>query len=117
MSGAVSYHAGKSAEDRVCREYLSSGHTLLARRWRGRAGELDLVVEKDDQVIVVEVKQSKTVARAARALSQRQIGRIYRSAADMLRYFPSGQLTSLRFDLACVDGAGRVDIVENAIMP
>ena len=117
MSGTRSYHAGKTAEDQVCNQYLATGHNVVARRWRGRAGELDLVMEKDGQVIVVEVKQSSSFARAMRALTARQIGRIYRSAGDMLRHFPRGQLTPVRFDLACVDGVGRIDILEIAIMP
>ena len=43
MSGQVSYLSGVSAEDQVARRYARTGHVILARRWRGRAGELDLV--------------------------------------------------------------------------
>lgn len=116
LRGQRSYHAGKAAEDRVCRDYLERGYVLLARRWRGPAGEIDLILEQDGTLIVVEVKQSKTFARAARHLTQRQIARLYRSAGDCLRFFAAGQHTPLRFDVALVDGVGHVDIVPNAIM-
>ena len=60
MSGSTSYHAGRVAEDRVCDAYLNQGYHLLARRWRGRSGEIDLVLESDGQVVFVEVKLKKT---------------------------------------------------------
>ena len=68
MSGSVSYYAGLSAEDQVSRRYARDGHTILSRRWRGKAGEIDLVAEKDGTVIFIEVKKSSSHARAAERL-------------------------------------------------
>lgn len=95
--------------------YLDNGHRLIARRWRGPAGEIDLVMEKDGDVIFVEVKASSTHARAAAALSQRQIGRLLRSAEHCLGSFPRGLATPMRFDVALVDGQGRFDVIVNAL--
>ena len=42
------------------------------------------------------------------------MARIYASAADFLSGEPDGQLTPSRFDVALVDGTGRIEILENA---
>lgn len=115
MSGRVSYEVGKAAEDQVARLYMQEGYTLLARRWRGPAGELDLVVERDGEVVFVEVKAARDFARAALNLTQRQIGRIYRSAGHFIGFLARGSLSSSRFDVALVNRFGQVDRLEGAI--
>lgn len=114
MSGARSYHAGFSAEEQVAQLYDRAGHTICARRWRGSAGEIDLIARDGAQVIFIEVKQSKTHARAAEHLSPRQIARIYGAASEFLAGEPAGQLTEVRFDVALVDAVGRIEVLENA---
>lgn len=114
MSGATSYHAGVAAEAAVEQHYTRSGRPICARRWRGAAGEIDLIAREGAQVIFIEVKQSATHAEAALHLTPRQMARICASAADFLAGEPDGQLTPARFDVALVDGQGRIDIVENA---
>ncbi len=116
MSGLASYLQGQSAEDQTLSHYLNTGHRLICRRWRGRAGEIDLVLGKGDDVVFVEVKSSSRLSSAAQNLSRRQIARLLRSAEDCLGHFPRQSLTPMRFDLALVDGAGRLEIHENALM-
>ena len=115
MSGKVSYHAGLAAEMLVARHYCDNDHSVAASRWRGQAGEIDLVLRKNDQVIFVEVKKSKTHAAAVARLQRRQIERIYAAAGEFLANEPRGQLTDVRFDVATVDQTGAVQILENAI--
>ncbi len=114
MSGARSYHAGFAAEEQVAQLYGGSGRTICERRWRGSAGEIDLIARDGDGVIFIEVKQSATHAQAAEHLTPRQMTRIYASASEFLAGEPFGQNTECRFDVALVDGAGRIEILENA---
>lgn len=114
MSGAVSYHGGLSAEAAVARHYARSGRPIIAQRWRGPGGEIDLIAREGEKVIFIEVKKSRTVAQAAARLSQRQIERIFASAQAFLSGEPAGQLTDMRFDVALVDGVGRIEVIENA---
>lgn len=115
MSGATSYQAGLAAEGQVARHYLDSGRRIAARRWRGRSGEIDLIAREGSRVVFIEVKRAETFARAAERLSARQMDRIYAAASEFIAEEPAGQDTEVRFDVALVDGAGRIDIVENAI--
>jgi len=114
MTGARSVAAGLAAEEAVLRHYLESGATLIARRWRGTRGEIDLILSADGTYLFVEVKQAPDHARAMAHLTPPQIGRILATALAFLATRPEGQAAEMRFDLATVDAAGRVRILEAA---
>ncbi|WP_147107100.1 YraN family protein [Tateyamaria sp. syn59] len=112
--GRMAYHAGLAAEEIVARAYRAAGYTLVAERWRGRRGEIDLVFSTALGIVMVEVKASKTLAGAADHLTPAQIARLYRTADEYLGTLPNGSLTDVRFDVALVDQSGRLNILENA---
>ena len=112
--GQQAYLSGAAAEDQVAKLYEQQGYTVAERRWRSDAGEIDLILRQGAALVFVEVKKSKTSARAAARITQAQIERIYASAGQFLDNEPAGQLTESRFDVALVDGVGRIEIIENA---
>ncbi|WP_246253310.1 YraN family protein [Sulfitobacter maritimus] len=112
--GLNAYHAGLAAEQRIAQDYERRGFAVARQRWRGRAGEIDLIVRDGAALIFVEVKQSRNFARAAESLSKRQMQRIYKSAEEFLAGEPAGSLTEVRFDVALVNGQGATEIIENA---
>ena len=112
--GRANYHAGHAAEGSVARHYEDRGIRICARNWRGLVGEVDLIGRKGDEVIFVEVKQSRTHDLAASHISQAQIARIFATVDEFLAGEPKGLLTDVRIDLALVDGQGRIEVVENA---
>lgn len=115
MSGSASYHAGASAESQVAGHYSGRGMKIAARRWRGAGGEIDLVARDGDGFVFVEVKKSRSHAQAATRLTLRQIRRLFDAAGEFLGTCPGGLNTRARFDVALVDGQGRIEIVENAL--
>ena len=112
--GAASYHAGRCAEEAVARHYQSGGRSIAAARWRCSYGEIDLIARDGDEVIFIEVKQSRSHDAAAQHLSAHQMGRIVNAASVFLGGEPLGQATPVRFDLAMVDGMGRIEVLEGA---
>lgn len=114
MRGRQNYHAGIAAENRIAQDYERRGFAVDRRRWRGRSGEVDLILRDGAEVIFVEIKKSRSFARAAENLSRRQMQRIYRSAEEFIGGEPAGSLTEVRFDVALVDGIGQFEIIENA---
>ncbi|MEL6959173.1 MAG: YraN family protein [Pseudomonadota bacterium] len=114
--GSTSYLAGQAAEECVAEKYRNTGRPILAQRWRGSRGEIDLIAQDGDGVVFIEVKKSRTHAQAATRLRPAQIERIYNTGAEFLATQPKGQLTDVRFDVALVDEAGRIDVIENAFM-
>ena len=114
IRGKLAYEAGRAAEGSVEQLYMRGGREIIARRWRGAGGEIDLVARDGPEVIFIEVKKSDTHAHAAEHLGRHQMARIYAAASEFLAGEPMGQLTPMRFDVALVDGVGVIEIVENA---
>ncbi|MGH1353911.1 MAG: YraN family protein [Thalassovita sp.] len=112
--GRMSHLFGQSAEEQVLRAYEERGATVLQRRWRGQACEIDLILQDAKVLVFVEVKASKSIEKAMNSLRPAQVSRIKRGAEEYLQNVPTGSLTDVRFDLACCDGTGRAQIFENA---
>jgi len=105
---------GAEGERAVARAYARRGAALLATRWRGAGGEIDLVVLLAGVHIFCEVKTARSFDAAAARLQPAQMRRVHAAAAEFLAQAPDGQLSEVRFDLAVVDRHGRVEIAENA---
>lgn len=114
MAGIRSHLAGLAAEDQVANLYLRSGRPVCARRWRGQAGEIDIIARDGDRVIFIEVKHSRTHDEAASHLTDGQMRRIWGAGSEFLAGEPKGQLTDVQIDVALVDGMGRIEILPNA---
>jgi putative endonuclease len=112
--GKTSNLAGDAAERAVARLYERMGMRVAERRWRGEGGEIDLIVRQGATVIFVEVKKSRDFARAAQRIQARQVARIMTTASEFLKWEPAGQMTETRFDVALVNRAGEVELIENA---
>ncbi|MBD3665826.1 YraN family protein [Sulfitobacter aestuariivivens] len=112
--GQMAYEAGAAAECRIAQDYARRGYAVARRRWRGKGGEIDLILRDGDDLIFVEVKKSRDFHRAAENLTARQMQRICNAAEEFLADEPSGSLTNVRFDVALVDQHGQTQIIENA---
>ena len=111
MYTAVAHQFGLAAEETAARRYRAEGGRVRAARWRCPEGELDLVVDLADEIVFVEVKARR--AHGADAVSARQWARIGAAATRYLAEETDGT-RPCRFDLALVDGAGRLERIENA---
>ncbi|HGG05066.1 MAG TPA: hypothetical protein ENK28_06370 [Aliiroseovarius sp.] len=114
MNGYRNTLSGQAAEDSVARRYQARGKPIAARRWRGSRGEIDLVAQDGDGFVFIEVKKARDFARAATRLTRAQMRRIYGAASEYLAGAPKGQLTPVRFDVALVNSAGQIEVIENA---
>jgi putative endonuclease len=115
VSGLTSYLAGQAAEFGVQRHYQNLGYQIESIRWRGTAGEIDLIFRRDGAVIFVEVKKSANFQRASERVSPAQLQRIHATACEFLENEPQGQMTPCRFDVALVNAQGEIDLLENVL--
>ncbi|ROU01298.1 YraN family protein [Histidinibacterium lentulum] len=113
--GRVNHAAGAAAEDSVVRHYTERGCPVLARRWRGRGGEIDVIAADGDALVFVEVKKSRSHDAALGRVTERQVRRLMAAAQEFLATRPGGLLTDVRFDIGTVDASGDVRILENAL--
>jgi len=105
---------GQEAEERACAALTRDGFTLLARRARTPAGEIDIVAATPGLLVFVEVKQRATLSDAAAALGARQKARLLAAAECLLAEHPDWAREAIRFDVLLVDAEGRVRRVADA---
>lgn len=114
VRGGVNFHAGRAAEAQVAQRYQEQGCPIIAERWRGSAGEIDLVARDGNGLVFIEVKKSTTFDAAVARVSRRQMQRIYGAASEFLATEPLGQRTEVRFDVALVNAMGDISIIRHA---
>lgn len=104
---------GRSGEDRAAAWYQAQGFEVLARNWRVRAGELDLVARKGAVIVVCEVKtrSSSAFGHPLEAVTAAKAARIRRLAAQFLA--EQGVRGQIRFDVVAILG-NELEVVEAA---
>ena len=98
---------GKAGEELACRELQRRGYAVLARRYRTRFGEIDIVCEDRRTIVFVEVKarRSKRYGEAAETVSFSKRRKIGAMALDYLAW--TGRVDRpCRFDVVAIDGIG-----------
>ena len=105
---------GAAGEDAAAQWYVNNGYQLLARNWRCREGELDLVLRRGRHVIFAEVKarSSDRFGLPAEAVTRVKQQRIRALAARFLEDAIVSAAT-VRFDVVSVL-AGEVQVYESA---
>ena len=109
---------GKWGEDLACAELTRRGYEILARRYRCRFGEIDIVCRHRGVTVFVEVKTRRAGAYgggelAVTAAKQRRIARM---AVDFVARRKLHD-EPCRFDVVAIslqEGQPRVDVYENA---
>jgi putative endonuclease len=109
---------GKLGEDLACEELERRGYAILARRYRRRGGELDIVARDGQTVVFVEVKTREGCEFGAGAESVTLFKR-RRIASVALDYMARHQLVecACRFDVVSIDmseKAPRIELYQNA---
>lgn len=96
---------GKSGEDLAVKELQRRGYAILARRYRTRHGEIDIVADDGGTIVFVEVKarEGSECGGAAEAVTLRKQRRLASMAVD---YLARNRLTMspCRFDVVAIDG-------------
>jgi putative endonuclease len=89
------------------------GWTILDRRVRTKAGEVDLVARRDNLVAFVEVKTRTTAAELDYAIDQRRLARVA-AAAEVLMERYAGPGDDIRVDVILLAPGTRPRHIENA---
>ena len=105
---------GRHGEELACRELQRRGYDIVARRFRTRFGEIDIVARDGPTLVFVEVKTRRTAAfggptAAVNAAKQRRLVNMARSFLIGL----GGPPPPCRFDVVGVTaGPGRPPVLE-----
>ena len=109
---------GKIGEDLACRDLEGRGYAILARRYRRRAGELDIIARDGPTVVFVEVKArgGREFGDAVDAVTSLKRRRMTRVAFE---YLARHRLTHCpcRFDVVSIhmeNGQPVIELYKNA---
>jgi putative endonuclease len=109
---------GKLGEDLACDELARRGYAIVARRYRLRGGELDIVARDGRTLVFVEVKarEGREFGAGVEAVTGSKRRRIVRLAMDYLtRHHLHEQ--PCRFDVVAVhldEGQPSIEVFTNA---
>jgi putative endonuclease len=108
---------GSAAEERAMQLLRRAGYDIVARHFRCRMGELDIVAQRGRQLIIAEVRlrSSAEFGGPAASITAARRARIVRAARYLLMRRPSLADLAVRFDtLLLSTSAGPIEWIEGA---
>ena len=96
------YRWGYSSEWLAAAALLLKGFRIVARRYRTKLGEIDLIARRGNLVLIVEVKARKTLIEAMDAITRDSERRIEGAADLWLARQRDHAKLSVRFDMVAV---------------
>jgi putative endonuclease len=118
-TGAPHLERGRAGEDAALADFLARGYRLVARNWRCRLGEIDLVLERGPVLVVCEVKTrwGSAFGGPHESVTARKRAKL-RALAEAFLAGSGARPAQVRFDVASVSvsTAGRpsVHVFEDA---
>lgn len=110
---------GTVGEAAAERWYVGRGYRVIARNWRCRLGELDLVLARGSTLVVCEVKARRGFRYGGgwQAVDTRKRAKL-RAVAEAFLAGSRVEVAAVRFDVASValapDGSARVEVFQDA---
>jgi putative endonuclease len=113
---------GESGERVAALALAQRGYTLLARNYRTRTGEMDLIARDADGLAFIEVRARRGTAAGTpeESLTPRKRARLIAVAQEFLQAHPEWSDSAWRIDLVAIelDRAGRLarlEIIKGAV--
>jgi len=99
---------GRRAELLAALYLRAKGYQILARRYKTKLGEIDLIARKNDTLIIVEVKARTELQTARDSISYKAQQRISKAAQIYIGRHKFAQNLGLRFDAVFIIKGWRV---------
>jgi putative endonuclease len=96
------YRRGHRSEWLASAALMTKGFRIVARRYKTKLGEIDLVARRGNLVLIVEVKARRTLIDAMEAIARQSERRIEAAADLWLARQPDYARLSVRFDMVAV---------------
>ena len=115
--GKAAQARGVAAEEACVALLAREGFSVLARRVRTGAGEIDILARNGTLTLVIEVKARPRAEEAAFAIAPRQRARLAAAAEALMASHPAWFGEGLRFDAMLVGADGEVRWIADAFRP
>jgi putative endonuclease len=105
----TSGNTGREAEMLACDYLQARGMTVVARNYRSRFGEIDLIMDDRDCLIFVEVRYRRQAryGSGAESVDPRKQARIVACARHYLLCHPRAAQRPCRFDVVAIGGGAK----------
>ena len=103
---------GNAGEDKACIWLTAHGFDIIARNWRAKRGEIDIVAHKASLLVFAEVKTlpSGDAETLSHELDERKQKRIVETAKLFLLNHRKYSNDAIRFDVLVVDMPGLSEV-------
>ena len=103
---------GNAGEDKACVWLTDHGFEIIARNWRAKRGEIDIVAKKASLLVFAEVKTlpSGDMETLSHELDERKQKRIVETAKLFLLNHRKYSNDTVRFDVLVVDMPGLSEV-------
>jgi len=98
--------AGRQAENLTALYLQLKGYRILQRRFKTRAGEIDLIVRKAGTLAFIEVKRRQSLKLAQDSLNSQTQSRIMKAADIYISQNSHAQKLAHRFDAVFIISSG-----------
>lgn len=111
---------GKTGEDLAVGELTAEGYAIVARRYRTRFGEIDIIARDGETMVFVEVRRKSGLGcgAAAESVTRDKQRRVVRMAVDYLARHGLYDNCAVRFDVVAIDdqpdGTSRITVIRSA---
>lgn len=78
------------------------GFKILETRYKTKVGEIDIIAQKENLVVFVEVKSRKNEEKCYMAIKDKQLKRIQRASFIFLEKNPKLSLSDTRYDVILI---------------
>lgn len=110
----IYFYYGLWAEYLVIFIYLMNFHNIISRRMRNYAGEIDIIAQKNNVIIFIEVKARSYKKLENEVLRSKQRNKIKKAAAVFISNNSRFVNHNLRFDLVIIKNYCFPVIIKNA---
>lgn len=102
----TSKQLGNAGEERAAEWLTEQGYRIIARNWRKQTGEIDIIAQKDDTIVFIEVKTlvHTTINDLDIIINARKQGRICKTAKYFLALHREYNQMHVRFDVVIIPG-------------
>ena len=111
---------GNYGEDKAVNYLQLNEYLIIARNWRTRNGEIDIIAYKEDTLVFIEVKTipNGTLDMLQNVLNQQKFKRILKTSKRFLLNHREYSNSYIRYDVIVIDMPGMPEVyhIENAFM-
>ena len=96
---------GNYGEDKACKYLQENSYKIIERNWRTRFGEIDIIAQKDETVVFIEVKTlpSGNIETLSHLLNKKKQKRIVETAKCFIKTNRKYNSSYIRFDVIIID--------------